>query len=691
MIRPRAPMIAFRSPLLLPALCLLILASTLRDVQAMDLRLNFQRAEKALHDGRMAEFHHLKNSLGNYPLKPYLDYAELTLDLSRTDATQVKAFLAGQDETALGSRLRTAWLKHLGANERWSEFLEYYRPSSSNELRCLHLKALMAGGKKKEAMDQAKPLWLTSDALPETCVPLLEQLHKDGGISPTLVWERLDLIRGTRGKERLPLMRDLKRFLPAKEYAWHNLWMQSLGEPERVLSSPLMNQQHPSRDLLVVHSIIRLGWKNREGALAQWDRFKDLLAPAQKKRVEKGLGSVLAHRRHPQALAFLGKVKSCSQMPGLCELRVRHALRRLDWRLVSGWIDEMPKNMQLDEEWRYWKARALEQTGHKAEAGKLYQEVAQDRSYYGFLAADRIGKTYRLEHLEVAAPGTELRALASQPAFQRAQELYLLGRKSPAQTEWYWATRNLDQNGLKLAAKLAYQWGWSHRAIMTLLPTGYWDDLEIRFPVEFREQVEAEAKVLGISSAWIFAILRQESSFAADARSPVGALGLMQLMPHTAQIMAKKLDMGALKEADILAPKNNIRLGSRYLKQLHEEYNGEILLATPSYNAGPHRTRAWLPDTAMPADLWVEFIPFDETRLYVKRVMSYTAIYESRLDMKVIRLKDRMPDLSKAIIAGQRRDIVDDGSPPAEADEEASADVGLEKKGNNAVFDPLDL
>ncbi|MBU0499565.1 MAG: transglycosylase SLT domain-containing protein [Gammaproteobacteria bacterium] len=665
MNRRRAPIMSLRSTLPFPVLCLLLALAAPPVRGAADYsgeRLTFVQAEKALREGRMAEYRDLKASLRGYPLLPYLEYGELTADLGR-DPDRVRAFLTEHDQTALGARLRVAWLKHLGKNGQWDPFLEGFRGSGSNELRCYHLQALLATGKEKDAQARIKPVWLTGDSLPDNCDPAIEALRKSGHLSPTLVWERLDLIREERGKQRLTLMRAMRQYLPAKEYVWHDLWMQTLGDPRKLLANPLLNQKHPSRDLVVVHALIRLGWKDRDAALGAWNRYKDVLAPAQRKRVEKGLGTALAYRRHPQALAFLGKVKNCSQMPGLCELRVRQALKRQEWKLVAGWIDDMPKNQQHDEEWLYWKARALGQIGQKLEAVKLFQEVAQDRSYYGFLAADRIGKTYRLEHLEVETSRGEIRALLAQPAFQRARELYLLDRKGPAQSEWFWATRNLDNKGLKLAAKLAYQWGWHHRAILTLLPTGYWDDLDIRFPLEHRKLIEAEAKALGISSAWIFAILRQESGFAADARSPVGALGLMQLMPQTARQVAKRLKMGHLKESDILAPRNNIRLGSNYLKELHEDLNGELLLATPGYNAGPHRARAWLPEKAMPADLWVELIPFDETRLYVKRVLSYVAIYESRLGKKVVRLKDRMPEISRAMLRATQRTLTGEEMP----------------------------
>ncbi|MBF0257001.1 MAG: lytic transglycosylase domain-containing protein, partial [Gammaproteobacteria bacterium] len=179
----------------------------------------------------------------------------------------------------------------------------------------------------------------------------------------------------------------------------------------------------------------------------------------------------------------------------------------------------------------------------------------------------------------------------------------------------------------------------------------YWDDLEIRFPLHHRSLIEAEAEKNAIESAWIFAILRQESMFIPGARSPVGALGLMQIMPPTAKDLAKRLKIKNPSEDELLKPELNIRLGSYYLRLLKSQFNGWELLAIPSYNAGPHRTQRWLPDEELEVDLWIEDIPFDETRLYVQRVLSYRVLYQYRMGQKVTRLKGYLPaKISKALL-----------------------------------------
>jgi soluble lytic murein transglycosylase len=196
---------------------------------------------------------------------------------------------------------------------------------------------------------------------------------------------------------------------------------------------------------------------------------------------------------------------------------------------------------------------------------------------------------------------------------------------------------------LQLAAVLAYRWQWYDRAIVTLAQSGHKDDLDLRFPFAYQEQVLSSAKRHQIDPAWVYGVVRQESAFMPDARSRAGAMGLMQLLPRTARITARLLRIPMRSKYELLEAEKNLHLGSGYLKRMLDENNGNQILATASYNAGPQRVKQWLPDTDMPADLWVEMIPFSETRDYVRNVMAYTAIFDQRLDGNLIPLSKRMP------------------------------------------------
>lgn len=634
--------------LLLPIVLCTLSLPALADL-AQD-RQTYLAAELALRSGDAVNYNRLREELKDYPLLPYLESQAVDVK----NAEQVKAFVTTYNKTPFGQDLRRKRLNYLFQQKDWQGFLDLWQDTNRQEMHCLRARALLGAGQKDKAWQVGAALWLHGDAINDACDPIFDAMRKADKLTPYLVWDRMDLLREGNSAKRTALMTYLKRYLPAADAGYHELWMQSLKQAEKVANSPLLNKANHSRGNLLVHVIRAIAFRKQDLALQLWHRANknNWLNQAQKKRIEYSLGRALSRRNHPEALSFLDKVKSCQQMPKLCELRIAQGVKSRRWDKVVAWANEMPAELQKHEEWGYWKARGLEELGRKAEAKALFQEVAKDRSYFGFMAADKVGAPYRLGHKP--APKEVLNKVAALPGIARAHEFYQLGRQHEAGREWYWVTKDLDKISHIAAARLALQWGWSDRALITQINSGYWDDLEIRFPLGYRKRIEEEAKSNQIEAAWIYAILRQESMFYANARSPVGALGLMQLMPPTAKIVAKRLGMKPPTEKDILVPDTNIRLGSHYLKMLKNQFNGWLFLAIPSYNAGPHRTSGWLPETPKPVDLWIEDIPFDETRTYVERVLSYLVLYEHRLGLKPTRLKDRLPKMvSKALLKGQ--------------------------------------
>ncbi len=283
-------------------------------------------------------------------------------------------------------------------------------------------------------------------------------------------------------------------------------------------------------------------------------------SPGQQSMAERALALRLIRNDSPQTLSYLDQIEPNPDDLGLQEGRIRAALSHRDWGRALTWTEALPADLRESEGWRYWRARALEKMGHDAQAGALFRMVARERSYYGFLAADRLGADYHLENIPLEIGDFDLASVAALPGLQRARELHFFGRLVLARLEWDKATRKLNQEKLQVAAKLAQGWGWHDRAIFTLARTGYWDDLELRFPLEYQGQIETTAHSYGLDSAWIFAVMRQESAFITDARSSAGALGLMQLMPGTARLVARRLKRRLPRTADLLEPETNIGL-----------------------------------------------------------------------------------------------------------------------------------
>ncbi|HLF24204.1 MAG TPA: transglycosylase SLT domain-containing protein, partial [Burkholderiales bacterium] len=269
-----------------------------------------------------------------------------------------------------------------------------------------------------------------------------------------------------------------------------------------------------------------------------------------------------------------------------------------------------------------------------------------------FLAADRIGADYAMQHVSVDAAPAEIAKLEARRDFQAARELYTLGEIADARRQWQWATRDLNNRELQVAAVVARQWGWYDRAIQTVVKSGHPDDLELRFPVIYRDVIEANAEKYDIDPGWIYGVVRQESAFVVDARSDAGALGLMQLLPSTGRAGIRQLRLRTRVEDALLSVETNVRIGVNYLKQVLDRYGGHQVLATAAYNAGPNRVNGWIPDETIDADVWIETIPYSETRGHVKNVLAFAAVYEYRLGKQPTRLNRRMPAVAPRAASG---------------------------------------
>jgi soluble lytic murein transglycosylase len=259
--------------------------------------------------------------------------------------------------------------------------------------------------------------------------------------------------------------------------------------------------------------------------------------------------------------------------------------------------------------------------------------VAKKRHYYGFLAASLLELPIALEDRPLSITAAEKKAALTHAAGQRAFELFHIKRYHQARLEWNYWLSTLDKRQKLVAATLANQIGWYDRAIFALSQEGYLDDVDLRFPMGFDQQIKQHASKYSISPAWAFAVTRRESSFMSDANSPAGARGLMQVMPNTAKQLMRKKD---LPKSYLFNSANNINLGTMYLRRLLDKHQGNQILATAAYNAGPYRVKKWVEgEKAIPADVWIENIPFKETRNYVKSVLAYQQIYHLKSGKKI--------------------------------------------------------
>ena len=619
-------------------------------------RSTFLAAEQALKRGTLSEFGQLRDSLRDYPLYPYLEYQAILRRLKQANAAEVSGFLDSYRATPLADMLRARWLDQLADQKRWSEYLRFYQPTSYVGRRCDHLHALIATGQSKQAFPQVTEIWLYGKSRPSACDPVFSAWTKAGYRTTDMVWKRIEKAMEA-GEWRLAEY--LGRDLSNADQVWLKRWVRLLRTPDRADDVDRFSSPHPYREAMLSHAVRRLARWDGTKALQLWQEIKPRypFSQSQIQRTEHYIVRNLVRTPGDAAYAFIRGVEVGKGDTLVHEARVRAGLLREDWPQVVRWIAALPKQERDDERWTYWLARALAGSGDPAAARVLYEKVARERSYYGFLAADQIGVDYHLDHVETPAPEQLIAQIAQMDGIERAQELFALERWSDARREWRTATSGMDSEQLKAAAKLAEQRGWHDRAIFTLAQTGYWDDLELRFPLEHAQLVEANAKLHGIDIAWIFAVMRQESAFMNNARSHAGAMGLMQLMPATARNVARHvLKRRPPRKSELLDPDTNIALGSAYLKQMKGELGDSAVLATAAYNAGPHRVTGWLPERTLPADIWIELVPFEETRGYLRRVLAYTVIYEKRMGRVPTRLHERLHPVppSLGLLGGAR-------------------------------------
>ena len=298
--------------------------------------------------------------------------------------------------------------------------------------------------------------------------------------------------------------------------------------------------------------------------------------------------------------------------------------------------------------------------GQEEEARADFESLAGARDYYGFLAADRLKKEYRFNHRPLTVGAEVFERVAAMSGMRRALELFALGRRVDARREWRHLTRRLDEEALKAASWLAQCREWHGRAILTIVRTREQDDLELRFPIAFQDAVNPASSRRSLSPATVYAFIRQESAFMPDARSGKGALGLMQILPSTGRMLMRAGGRRLRSKSQLLVPDLNVALGTQYIRSLLSKTGGSIVLAAASYNAGPRRVRGWLPErAAVEAVVWIDNIPFTETRRYVRRNLAYTAIYERRLGRRPTRLSERMPEVPARLNVSSGVDLHD--------------------------------
>jgi len=637
-------------PRLLFLLPLLFASPATPDENIDRQREQFREARKTLQAGHVHTFKDLAAQLKDYPLYPYLIYDYLRPRLWQAKDKEVIDFLEHFSDLPMAAGIRRSWLKLLARRGRWRIFLQHYTPQNDAVLACYQLQARMKTGGDNALLEDIRSLWLVGESRPPECDPAFEHLYQSDLMTPDLLWQRIELAmkEGQTG-----LAQYLARRLDSDEKQWVKRWISMHHNPARETHNIRYGDEKRARTILV-HGITRLARRNTALAVSRWEKLRrDFdFEPKQIHRVTRTLAVYAVINEHEKAKHLLNSLPPEEVDESVFSWRLRLALKQRDWSAVVRWTADPPPDDEAIRLRRlYWHARALEKTGEDETARTIYLSLARKRDYYGFLAADRLGIGYNLNYVSLAVDEQQRQAVASHPAIIRARELYALGMIYSARREWYHLLRDMGAGEMRAAAAIAAAWGWHDRTILTLGQAQAFDDLVLRFPKPYASLLEKYAKKRGLDLSWVYAVTRAESAFMKDARSPAGALGLMQIMPRTGKKTALSIGFRTFHTSYLLRADRNITIGTAYLKRMYDKFEGNKILATAAYNAGPHNVARWLPDSECnEPDIWIEKIPFTETRKYVVRILYYATIYDWRLKQDISPVEQRMA------VIGPRKD-----------------------------------
>ncbi|WP_095095367.1 transglycosylase SLT domain-containing protein [Pseudomonas sp. Irchel 3A5] len=616
--------------------CMLLTATAAQTVFAADLnqqRQYYDVAKSALAKGDTGPYRAYAAALADYPLEPYLAYDELTARLKTASNPEIEKFLAEHGDLPQANWMKLRWLRWLAERGDWATFVKYYDPKMNFvELDCLYGQYLLGHGKKAEGYASAEKLWMTGKSLPAACDGFFAQWAADGQLPEQKRWQRAKLA-AQAGNYPLAttLVNSLNSLAPQGK-----LLLEIAKKPEMLNNPAQFAPVDEAMSDVVGLGLRRLAKQDPQKAMEMLDGYSSRMHFSHEEQVQiaKEIGLTLARRYDGRALEVMTKYDPDLRDNTVTEWRLRLLLRLGRWEDAYELSRRLPKDLADTNRWRYWEARSLELAQpHSPLIPALYKDVAKERDFYGFLAADRTQSAYQINNKPLVLSQALINKVRNTPGVRRALEFHARGQIVDGRREWYHVSRHFNRDEMVAQAKLAYDLKWYFPAIRTISQAQYWDDLDIRFPMAHRDTLVREANVRGLHSSWVFAITRQESAFMDDARSGVGASGLMQLMPATAKETARKFSIPLASPQQVLDPDKNIQLGAAYLSQVHAQFNGNRVLASAAYNAGPGRVRQWLKGANHLAfDVWVESIPFDETRQYVQNVLSYSVIYGQKLN-----------------------------------------------------------
>jgi soluble lytic murein transglycosylase len=590
-------------------------------------------------------------ALRAYPIYDYLIAARLRRDVTLTPGDEVDAaidaFLRAHEGQPVGRSLKHQWLDSLAQRRRWDWFLPRSTDVTDPTLICDRLTGRLATGDTDKLAADALARWSLAQRLPIECAPVVAWLRTQGLVTPALLESRA---RAALAADNPTLAREFVAEVPAERAAPLNQWLELLETPKPALAALAAAPATAVEADALLAGFTRLSNTDAVSAAAVLPGLlgRADAAPALRGRLQRAYALGSAYARRPEAIAAFEAVPADDTDGPVQEWRVRAALWGGDYRRAAAWTENLPPALAAQPRWRYWHARAIAATSGEEEAAPLFGAIAGMRDYYGYLAADHLHQSYNLNIRPTPDDTAVQAALAADPALIRAHALFDCDMIEEATAEWS-STLSAARPALKIqAAHLASRWGWYAQAISVLAQADSWDDVALRYPRPYSGVIADASRLTQVQPDWILAIIRQESLYRKDAVSRADARGLMQMQPATATAVARRWHWPVPSRDALFDPAVAVPLGAAYVHDLLERYGNQLELSLAAYNAGPVSVARWLPAQPVEADVWIENIPYTETRSYVQHILEHIVAFAVMRDAEPPRLSGLLPPVQPA-------------------------------------------
>ncbi|HVK93837.1 MAG TPA: transglycosylase SLT domain-containing protein [Noviherbaspirillum sp.] len=598
-----------------------------------DTFLALREASRKNDISRAAE---LAGRLGNYAIPSYVDYFRLRPRINSVPEQEIREYLARYDGSAIADRLRNDWLLELGRARNWVLFDEQYPQFVLNDDTQLKCYALMSKALKGENVaDNARAVLTAPQNYGEACPALIVTLKEARQFTADDVWAQVRLIAESGPTSAI---RRLASVVEASESAL----MQALEKPEVVLTRGPGNTRAERETFIVA-----LGRGAKADSLRAAKTLLDVANRLRERELELAWAQIAlpaSIKLAPEAVTYWHRTNDAPLSPEGYQWKARAALRAGEWTLVQKTVHSMPLALRNDPAWIYWLGRAYHVQGRREDAKKLFESISDQNGFYGQLALEELGRKISIPPRAQPITPDELAPMAENQGFRRALKFFELNLRFEGYREWNWELRKMNERQHLAAAEYARQINVLDRMVNTSDRTRSEFDFTQRFPTPFRDIMVNATNKLDLDMAWVYGLIRQESRFVLNARSHVGASGLMQLMPATARFVASKIGLDKFSHGQLNDIGTNIALGTNYLNMVLHDLDGSQAMATAAYNAGPGRPRAWRSTLAGQVEgaIFAESIPFSETRDYVKKVLSNATYYAALFENKPQSLKARL-------------------------------------------------